>query len=138
MGMFVIGVVLLLIFCSETKLFSRKESSSDQVSGDYVFMLEAHEVTGGIHSVPVSPVEGERTKIGFVNRMNFPVQVHWVDHNGTLHYFTPLGENFGMNTKAFVGQTWLVSDGNRTPLFYYFAEKMDPDGAFGKASITRA
>jgi len=134
-AVFSCGLLSVLLFCSKTKIFSHDELSSTQI--DYVFMLSGHEVTGGIDSVPLSPVGGNATKIGFINRAEFPVEVHWLDHNGTLHYLARLGQDHGQNAKAFVGQTWLVSDGDGTPLLYYVAEKETPDGAFGKGNFTR-
>jgi hypothetical protein len=134
-GLLLFGVLCLSFFCSESKIFSTDECSSNQV--DYVFMLSGHEVMGGIDSIPLSPPDGNKTKIGFINRADFPIRIHWLDHNGTLHYRSPLGQNHGMNFEAFVGQTWLASDGNGKPLLYYVAEKMTPDGAFGKANVTR-
>ena len=134
---FLFGLVCLSIFCFQVKTSSSTEMDSDQARGDYVFRLEGHEVTDGIDSVPLSPVGGNATKIGFINRAEFPVEVHWLDHNGTLHYLARLGQDHGQNAKAFVGQTWLVSDGDGTPLLYYVAEKETPDGAFGKGNFTR-
>jgi hypothetical protein len=81
-------------------------------------MLSGHKVTDGIDSVPLSPVDGPSTKVRFINRAELPIEVHWLDHNGTLHYMTRLGQNHGQNAEAFVGQTWLVSDGNGTLLLY--------------------
>ena len=134
-GLLFFGLLSLLIFCSESEIFSPDKWSSSQV-GDYVFYLSGHEVTDGIDSVPLSPVDGNATKIGFVNRAEFPIHVRWLDHNGTLHYFTRLGQDHGANTEAFVGQTWLVSDDNGTPLLYYIAEEETPDGARGSVNFT--
>ena len=134
-GLLFFGLLSLLIFCSESEIFSPDKWSSSQV-GDYVFYLSGHEVTDGIDSVPLSPVDGNATKIGFVNRAEFPIHVRWLDHNGTLHYFTRLHQNYGESTEAFVGQTWLVSDNNGTPLLYYIAEEETPDGARGSVTFT--
>ena len=134
-GLLFFGLLSLLIFCSESEIFSPDKWSSSQV-GDYVFYLSGHEVTDGIDSVPLSPVDGNATKIGFVNRAEFPIHVRWLDHNGTLHYFTRLHQNYGESTEAFVGQTWLVSDNNGTPLLYYIAEEETPDGARGSVNFT--
>ena len=134
-GLLFFGLLALLIFCSESKIFSPDTWSSPQY--DHVFRLSGHELPDGIDSVPLSPVGGNATKIGFINRAEFPVEVHWLDHNGTLHYLARLGQDYGQNAKAFVGQTWLVSDGDGTPLLYYVAEKETPDGAFGKGNFTR-
>ena len=134
-GLLFFGLLSLLIFCSESEIFSPDKWSSSQV-GDYVFYLSGHEVTDGIDSVPLSPVDGNATKIGFVNRAEFPIHVRWLDHNGTLHYFTRLHQNYGDSTEAFVGQTWLVSDNNGTPLLYYIAEEETPDGARGSVNFT--
>ena len=123
------------MFCSEIEIFSPDKWSSAQV-GDYVFYLSGHEVTDGIDSVPLSPVDGNATKIGFTNRAEFPIDVRWLDHNGTLHYFTRLYQDYGESTEAFVGQTWLVSDDNGTPLLYYIAEEETPDGARGSVNFT--
>ena len=128
------GLLALLMFCSESKIFSPDTWSPTQV--DYVFYLSGHEVTDGIDSVPLSPVDGNATKIGFVNRAEFPIHVRWLDHNGTLHYFTRLHQNYGDSTEGFVGQTWLVSDNNGTPLLYYIAEEETPDGARGSVNFT--
>ena len=134
-GLLFFGLLALLIFCSESKIFSPDKWSPTQV--DYVFYLSGHEVTDGIDSVPLSPVDGNATKIGFINRAEFPIDIKWLDHNGTFHYFTKLGQGHGANAEAFVGQTWLVSDNNGTPLLYYIAEKETPEGAFGKGTFTR-
>ena len=134
-GLLFFGLLALLMFCSESKIFSPDTWSPTQV--DYVFYLSGHEVTDGIDSVPLSPVDGNATKIGFINRAEFPIDIKWLDHNGTLHYFTRLGQDHGANAEAFVGQTWVVFDTNRTPLLYYIAEGETPGGAFGKGSFTR-
>ena len=134
-GLLFFGLLSLLMFCSEIEIFSPDKWSSTQV--DYVFHLSGHEVTDGVDSVPLSPVDGKATKIGFVNRAEFPIDVRWLDHNGTLHYFTRLYQDYGDSTEAFVGQTWLVSDDNGTPLLYYIAEEETPDGARGSVNFTR-
>ena len=134
-GLLFFGLFCLLIFCFESKIFSPDESSSPQY--DYVFSLSGHEVSGGIDSVPRSPSSGKPTKIGFINRAEFPVEIHWLDHNGTLGYIATLAKDHGQNAKAFVGQTWLVSDLEGTPLLYYVAEEETPDGAFGKGTFAR-
>ena len=134
-GLLFFGLFCLLIFCFESKMFSPDESFSPQY--DYVFSLSGHEVTGGIDSVPRSPASGKPTKIGFINRAEFPVEIHWLDHNGTLGYVATLAKDHGQNAKAFVGQTWLVSDLEGTPLLYFVAEEETPDGAFGKGTFSR-
>ena len=134
-GLLFFGLLALLIFCSESKIFSPDTWSSPQY--DHVFRLSGHELPDGIDSVPLSPVGGDATKIGFINRAECPIDVRWLDHDGTLHYFTRLGQDHGANTEAFVGQTWLVSDDNGTPLLYYIAEEETPGGAFGKGTFTR-
>ena len=132
-GLLFFGFFCLLIFCFESKIFSSDEWSSPQ--HDYVFRLSGHEVAGGIDSVPRSPASGKATKIGFVNRAQFSVEIHWLDHNGTLGYVATLAKDHGQNSEAFVGQTWLVSDVKGTPLLYYVAEEEASDGAFGKGHI---
>lgn len=134
-GLLFFGLFCLLIFCFESKIFYPGESFSPQY--DYVFSLSSHEVTGGIDSVPRSPASGKPTKIGFINRAEFPVEIHWLDHNGTLGYVATLPKDHGQNAKAFVGQTWLVSDLEGTPLLYFVAEEETPDGAFGKGTFSR-
>ena len=134
-GLLFFGLFCLLIFCFESKIFSPGESFSPQY--DYVFSLSGHEVTGGIDSVPRSPASGKPTKIGFINRAEFPVEIHWLDHNGTLGYVATLPKDHGQNAKAFVGQTWLVSDLEGTPLLYFVAEEETSDGAFGKGTFSR-
>lgn len=134
-GLLFFGLFCLLIFCFESKIFSPDESFSPQY--DYVFSLPGHEVPGGIDSVPRSPASGKPTKIGFINRAEFPVEIHWLDHNGTLGYVATLAKDHGQNAKAFVGQTWLVSDLEGTPLLYFVAEEETPDGAFGKGTFSR-
>ena len=135
LGLLLFGLLCLLIFCSESKIFFPDKWTS--IRYDRVFLLSGHEVTGGIASVPLSPVDGKATKIGFINRAEFPIDVRWLDHNGTLHYFTRLGQDHGANAEAFVGQTWLVFDNKGTPLLYYIAEEETPGGAFGKGTFTR-
>lgn len=115
---FLLGFACLWIFCSKIDIFSSTRIYSQQARGDYAFGLEVHEVTDGITSVPLSPAGGNTIKIGFINRAELPVEVHWVDHNGTLHYLAKLAQDHGQNAKASVVQTWLVSDGNGTPLSY--------------------
>lgn len=135
LGLLFFGLLSLMIFCSESEIFSSDTWSSPQV--DYVFRLSGREVTDGIDSIPLSPEAGKATKIGFINRAEFPVDIKWLDHNGTLHYFTRLGQDHGANAEAFLGQTWLVSDDNGTPILYYIAEEETSDGAFGKGYITQ-
>jgi len=136
-GLLLLGLLCLLIFFLQSKISSPDEWSVPPPQYDYVFMLSGHEVTGGIDSVPRSPASGKSTKIGFINRAEFPVKIHWLDHNGTLGYIATLPKDHGKNVEAFVGQTWLVSDLEGTPLLYYVAEEENPDGAFGKGTFSQ-
>ncbi|MBN38891.1 MAG: hypothetical protein CMI29_10560 [Opitutae bacterium] len=134
LGLLFFGLLSLLIFCSESEIFSSDTWSSPQV--DYVFRLSGHVVKDGIDSVPLSPASGKATKIGFINRADFPVEIHWIDHNGTFGYLATLAKDHGQNFEAFVGQTLLVSEDNGTPFLYYTGEEETSDGAFGKGYIT--
>ena len=123
------GSLMIILFFNETGSFE------EVAVGEYVFPLKGHEVIDGTDSVPSSPIHGEKTEIHFVNRMGFTVQVFWVDQNGTMRYKMNLPPNFGRKSEAFVGQTWLVTDNKKKPLYFYLAEDRDSDGAIGKARI---
>ena len=112
----------LLMFCSESKIFSPDEWSSTQV--DYVFYSPVMKLRMESIRFRVSPVDGKRDQDRFINRAEFPIDIKWLDHNGTLHYFTRLGQDHGANAEV-VGQTWLVSDNNGTPLFILYSGGRD-------------
>ena len=117
-------------------LFLNKVGAFEEVAvGDYVFPLKGNEVMDGIDAVPPSPAGGAKTEIRFLNRMDFAVQVFWIDQNGTMRYKMRLPPNFGEKSEAFVGQTWLVTDSKKKPLYFYLAEDRSSDGAIGRARV---
>jgi len=117
-------------------LFFNETGSFEEVAvGEYVFPLKGHAVMDGTGAVPSSPVGGAKTEIRFVNRMDFTVQVFWIDQNGTMRYKMNLPPNFGQKSEAFVGQTWLVIDNKKKPLYFYLAEDRSSDGAIGRARV---
>ena len=84
---------------------------------------------------PASSNDGERTKIEFTNRMEFPVRVYSVDHNGSVRHAKYLDQNFGTEPiDTYAGQTWLVTDEAGKPLLYFIAEK-GMEGEVGSARI---
>ena len=104
---------------------------------DYVFSLSGHEVTGGIDSVPRSPASGKPTKIGFINRAEFPVEIRGsiiTELWATSPRFRKIMDKMQGFRRT---QTWLVSDLEGTPLLYFVAEEETLDGAFGKGTFSR-
>ena len=99
-------------------------------SGKIVPTLEA-----GPSTFPVSAVYGEKTKIRFINRMEFPVRVFSVDANGSSTHASYLGQDFGSSDmNSYVGQTWLVTNDTGKPLLYFVAGKA-AEGEIGRARI---
>lgn len=97
--------------------------------------LPVHSLDAGPGTFPASSAIGERTKIEFVNRMEFPVRAHSVDQNRSTTPVAYLQPNFGSRTiDSYAGQTWLVTDEMGKPLVYFIAEK-EKDGAIGVARI---
>ena len=97
--------------------------------------LPVHSLDAGPDTFPASSASGERTKIEFVNRREFPVRAHSVDQNGSATPVAYLKPNFGSRTiDSYAGQTWLVTDEMGKPLVYFIAEK-GRDGAIGVARI---
>ena len=89
----------------------------------------------GPDTFPVSSVSGEITRVEFTNRMEFPVRVYGIDANGSALHLNYLEQNQGsLPMKTYAGQTWLVTNFNGRPIFYFIAEK-EKDGAIGSARI---
>ena len=104
--------------------------TSSDAGGKIVPTLEA-----GPSTFPVSAVYGEKTKIRFVNRMEFPVRVFSVDANGSSTHASYLEQDFGSSDmNSYVGQTWLVTNDTGKPLLYFVAEK-GAEGEIGLAPI---
>ena len=81
-------------------------------------------VKAGPDTFPVSSVSGEETEISFTNRMEFHVRVYRIDANGSALHLNYLEQNQGsLPMKTYAGQTWLVTDFDGRPVFYFIAEK---------------
>ena len=81
-------------------------------------------VKAGPDTFPVSSVSGEKTEISFTNRMEFHVRVYRIDANGSALHLNYLEQNQGsLPMKTYAGQTWLVTDFDGRPVFYFIAEK---------------
>ncbi|MBU62207.1 MAG: hypothetical protein CMI26_06860 [Opitutae bacterium] len=133
--LFIFGFILLLGLLT-LFIFLREIVSFDEVEvGDYVFPLKGHEVMDGIGSIPSTLTDGEKTEIMFVNRMNFVVQVYCRDLKGIMRYKMRLLPNWAEKSEAYVGQTWLVTDEKKKPLYFFLAENAQSDGAIGRARV---
>lgn len=92
-------------------------------------------VNAGPDTFPVSSVSGEETEISFTNRMEFHVRVYRIDANGSALSLNYLEQNQGsLPMKTYAGQTWLVTDIDGRPVFYFIAEK-GLEGEVGSARI---
>ena len=92
-------------------------------------------VKAGPDTFPVSTVSGEETEISFTNRMEFHVRVYRIDANGSALHLNYLIQNQGsLPMKTYAGQTWLVTDFDGRPVFYFIAEK-GMEGEVGWARI---
>ena len=117
-------------------IFLKEIGSFDEVEvGDYVFPLKGHEVMDGIDSIPSTLTDGEKTEITFVNRMKFVVLVYCRDLKGNMSYKMRLLPNWAEKSEAYVGQTWLVTDKEKKPLYFFLAENAHSDGAIGRARV---
>jgi hypothetical protein len=124
-----LGLLMLFIFFKEIGSFDEVEV------GDYVFPLKGHEVMDGIDSIPSTLTDGEKTEITFVNRMKFVVLVYCRDLKGNMSYKMRLLPNWAEKSEAYVGQTWLVTDKEKKPLYFFLAENAHSDGAIGRARV---
>ena len=85
-------------------------------------------------SFPMFSAKGQKTKIEFINHMDFPIRVLSKDRNGSVDLYY-LNRNFATQAiNCYEGQTWLVTKEAGKPLLYFFAEKR-MEGEVGSAWV---
>jgi hypothetical protein len=136
------GLLSLLMFfaiCEWPEEIHYDYTPTFQLQGYPIFVdsseLPVLSLDAGHDTFPASSASGEITKIEFTNRMEFPVRVYSVDHNGSVLHANYLDRNFGTQPiHTYAGQTWLVTDEAGKPLLYFIAEK-GMEGEVGWAGI---
>ena len=116
-SVFLLGFAGLSFF-----MFAAEKSSSSRHRTMTYYGIGGYEITGGIDSVPKSKSRGKADVIHFTNELTISIRLHRFDHEGNMHFDHELvpGQD-GKDVDTFEGETWVVTDLDATPLFYYVA-----------------
>ena len=116
---------IILGFAGISLFFCAAEISSSGLHRSEVHVyygVGGYEITGGIDSVPKSKPRGKADVIRFSNRLPISIHLYRFDHEGNMHFDHKLVSTQAKDLDTFEGETWVVTDLNATPLFYYVAE----------------
>tara|TARA_Y100000588_G_scaffold204848_1_gene218642 strand:- start:240 stop:953 length:714 start_codon:yes stop_codon:yes gene_type:complete len=80
-----------------------------------------HKVEDGFDSVPKSESNGKASVIWFSNESGIRIRLHRFDNEGTIKSDRDLVPRQGIVRDTFEGETWVVTDLDDTPLYYYIA-----------------
>ena len=111
-----------LMFAAEMSSSTRNRSYSETF---YSELIQGHAITEGVESIPKSKPMGARAKISFQKEVDFSIRLHRLDPMGTLQFDSVLKLQHSKNLDTFSGETWVVTDMDDTPLFYYVARETD-------------
>lgn len=102
--------------------FVTKPEAHDGSSVTYFYKrIEGHAITGGVGSIPKSKDRGREVIISFQKQVDFSIRLCRFDHNGSLQLDSVLSSQHSENLDTFAGETWVVTDMDDKPLFYYVA-----------------
>lgn len=120
--LFGIGSLSLLMFSIEMIWSDRNGSFTVAEPELYHYeRIEGHAITEGIDSVPKSQPRGEAVVIRFSNELSINIRLYRFDNEGTMHSGRELVPRQWNDRDTFEGETWVVTDLDDTPLFYYVA-----------------
>ena len=104
-------------------MFAAEMSSSSRHRTKTYYGIGGYEITSGIDSVPKSKPRGKVNVIRFSNELTISIRLHRFDHEGNMHFDHKLVPRQGSrDLDTFGGETWVVTDLDATPLYYYIAE----------------
>ena len=75
----------------------------------------------GFDSIPKSESNGKASVIWFWNKSGISIRLHRFDKEGTIQPEGDLVPSEGLERDTFEGETWVVTDLDDTPLYYYIA-----------------
>ena len=102
--------------------FVTKPKAYDPRSVTYFYKrIEGHEVTGGAGSIPKSKDRGREVIISFQKQVDFNIRLYRFDQAGELQFDSELSSKDSPHLDTFAGETWVVTNMDDKPLYYYVA-----------------
>ena len=83
--------------------------------------IEGHAITDGLGFVPKSQSTGREVKISFQKQVDFSIRRYRFDQTGELQFDSELSSKHSPHLDTFEGETWVVTDMDDKPLYYYVA-----------------
>ena len=83
--------------------------------------IEGYAITDGLGFVPKSQSTGREVKISFQKQVDFSIRLYRFDQAGELHFDSELSSKHSPHLDTFAGATWVVTDMDDKPLYYYVA-----------------
>ena len=117
-SLFLLGFGALSLFM----FFATKPEAYDTSSVTYFYKsIEGRAVTGGVGSIPKSKDRGREVKISFQKQVDFSIRLYRFDQAGELQLDRELSSKDSPHLDTFAGETWVVTDMDDNPLYYYVA-----------------
>ncbi len=111
---FVFGGISLFFFAAEINIYGLQSTTTHHTVGGY-------KVEDGFDSIPKSESNGKASVIWFFNKSGISIRLHRFDKEGTIQPEGDLVPSEGLERDTFEGETWVVTDLDDTPLYYYIA-----------------
>ena len=114
LGILGMGGISLFFFAAEINVSGLQTTTTYHRVG-------GHKVQDGFDSVPKSESNGKASVIRFSNESGIRIRLHRFDNEGTIESDCDLVPRQGIVRDTFEGETWVVTDLDDTPLYYYIA-----------------
>ena len=83
--------------------------------------IEGYAITDGLGFVPKSQSTGRKVIISFHKPGDFSIRLYRFDQAGELQFDSELSSKDSPDLNTFEGETWVVTDMDDKPLYYYVA-----------------
>lgn len=101
----------------------------------YVNHIEGHAITDGLGSVPKSQSTGQAVEISFRKSVDFSIRIYRFDQAGELQFDSELRSLNSAIMDTFAGETWVVTDMDDKPLYYFVAQQKSAENEVNIARI---
>ena len=101
--------------------FVTKPKAHHEPFSVYLNHIEGHAITDGLGSVPKSQSTGQAVEISFRKSVDFSIRLYRFDQAGELQFDSELRSLNSAIMDTFAGETWVVTDMDDKPLYYYVA-----------------
>ena len=130
-SLFLLGFGALSLF-----MFFVTKPETRRVTVTYLYeSIEGHAITDGLGSVPKSQSTGQAVEISFRKSVDFSIRIYRFDQAGELQFDSELRSLNSAIMDTFAGETWVVTDMDDKPLYYFVAQQKSAENEVNIARI---